>query len=712
MDQQTSSLVNEGTGVGTVLLEFDPRPLSLSGWAALDGEPTSDDEVVLYLRAGDAVLGTIRRDRPRVDAGRQNDEDARAVGFDVQDFGLRTFAQMTGIEEISIEAVAGPGISARIMLDAGPQSRACQPLGSRHKNSLGIRLSDAWVDGSRHLRLRFEAGAKAAKSVDVYQCVGSAPVNLAPDQSIGRLASLISVTLISPFAPVLLVFNGEDGSIDAIDFLPFPSLFRGGLHAAERVIAGGGADDIAETATLSCDLVQAWRARFENRSGAVATIRLDPSVESGLEPMFDDDLLAWIIGDLGVQVEIGGDAGTTPDFLAERLKRHSKPVSADGHVLHLPADCIPTIAALICRVPADPAQGAVAGSMGIIDRTSFEVWSVWNPPFVHALEKFQLAESKLFAPVLETPKEVGRKVGGREIALKWPLALAFREQPVRVTRQGPFEVASDCDGPLLRKGRGTQRCAVSVLVLHGRNSVNCDPLLESLAQQQGVDVRNLVICEADDRRPDQAATTMFENERTVVRVSGTAGRLEQILAARDSLTEDTVAIVDCATVLPDQRTLSTLAQMLDVPNVSSVGCLLRAATDAMTPICAGYSFAGIDLHGTPGISFSAIDPTVWNGPSTYPVVASPLSALVTRRSLLNEISAAGSSGARPEADDLLFGIQQMERGGINLCTTIVSAYAAGAGERLSSAALSIPYRLSIEELAKLAQGVTSMQRVA
>ena len=183
------------------------------------------------------------------------------------------------------------------------------------------------------------------------------------------------------------------------------------------------------------------------------------------------------------------------------------------------------------------------------------------------------------------------------------------------------------------------------------------------------------------------------------------------MIARDSLSEDTVFVADAATVLPDPRTLATLTQMLAASDAASAGCLLRAAGEKMEPVSAGYSFAEIDLRAMPSISFGAIDPAVWRGPTTYPVVASSLAALVTRRSLLAQIDAAGSSMSQPEGDDLLFGMKLLELSGLNLCTTIVSAYTASSGGFLA-ASFSIPYRLSVEELARIVGSATVVQRVA
>src|SRR4051794_27525807 len=151
MDQQTSSLVDERSDARGALLELDAQPLKLCGWAACSGEPVTDDGLVLFLRVGSVLLGTIRRDRPRTEAAREAETEAPIVGFDVPDFGLLPFALMTGLSGLFITAEAGEDASARVSLDSSPhQSANCQPLSTRHKGFAGIRLADAWIEGSRN----------------------------------------------------------------------------------------------------------------------------------------------------------------------------------------------------------------------------------------------------------------------------------------------------------------------------------------------------------------------------------------------------------------------------------------------------------------------------------------------------------------------------------------------------------------------------------
>jgi hypothetical protein len=711
MDELSSSFVDDQAGAPAVELQLDAVPMKLSGSAVAPNEEQGDD-LVLGLMLGSVFLGTIRHERTRADiAG----EHAPQTGFDVPDFGLGAFAAIAGLSGLGITAERGEGQVVRLALP-NKQEVPCSPLGIRHKNSLGFRLADLWLENSRNLSLRFEADARVLKTMDAYQCANSALVSVASDRSIGRMASLVSIALINPFSPVLFVFKGEDGSIDAIDFLPFPSLVRGGSHAAERVILRGGADEVKDTAALSGQLVKAWLERLERPSECVEIIRIDPAIETGLEPILDDDLLNWITESLGVAIEVGDGPSQIPTFIAELLARRSGRASATGHVLHLPADCIPTISALVRRLPANAAAGVVSGGMGVVDCSRRgRIWSVWQPSFVSRFEGFQFAEANQFAPALTVRGDEDSDSARREIRMAWPLALAFRDQLVRVGRNSPFEIAPDYEGPLLREGTDPEPRSISVLVLHDPASRDPLPLFESIARQTSIQISNFVICRPNGEENSKLAESLgqlFGEGFSIVDVPAGAGRLEQVACARGRLAEDVVFIANSATIMPDARTLSVLVQMLKPDDVASVGCLVRAGDEGMSPVCAGYCFRGIDFRGMPGVCFDPIDPAIWRGPSTYPVVANALSALVTRRELLADMTADGSTAVQPESDDLLFGIGLLDRGGINLCTTIVSVYSGVTADRSWAATLSVPYRLSTEDVARIAQSSANVQRAA
>lgn len=700
----TSAGAIKGSDTRVVDMHVDRRGSKLSGWAT-PADPLDDGEdLTVRLVAGSVLLGRLRRDRARPDAAWSGEATAK-IGFEVPDHGLAAFACMTGLDGVAISVEGGP--AAPIEWGAA----ASVPLGMRHALGKALRLVDLWVEGSRNLTLRFEGRPTTSKSLDAYQHIGAKLVNVALDRPLRGSDPIVTMSLLNPFEPVLVVFKGEDEAIDAVDFVPFPSLARGGFHAAERLIAAHGADDVSDMAAVSADLTGAWIERAADPSRCVTSMEIDAAVETGMEPVLNRDLLAWLAGRLGIRVT-PAPGSAHPAFVAEILGASGKKRAAGGHTLHLPADCIPTLAALLRPLPADADAKTLTGGFAISEWNRHgRVWSVWQPALPRELDSLQFDQAPQFAPSVTIK---GSPSGtGRAVALQWPLAIALREQPTRIGHSGPFEIAADKIGPLLRAGKSGRAGKLSVLVLGASSTADPARLLESLVRQEGVEIGELLVCASTEDGDDlgRTVTRTFAARHQLIPVAATAGRLEQIAAARETLGGGRVLLVDAATVVTDERTLAILMQMLDVPAVGSAGCLLRSATKERALASAGYSFSHIDLRGAPAVSFSGIDPAVWRGPCTYAVVANSMGLLLTSHDVLGTLDPAGSTAMRPESDDLLLGMHLISQGRLNLCTTVVSAYTS-VPARPSQAAISVPYRLRPDELERIAQSSTIVQRVA
>jgi hypothetical protein len=711
MDQLTTARPDVGEDEARMTLAGGFARASLCGSVSLP-PPEDPSKLVVSLLAGPSLLGTIRLQRMDAAPGDQ----AVELTFAVPDFGIAAFARLSGLDiSITAETPSGQFATAQIFgADRSPASWA--PLESRKGIGEGasVRLVDIWFESSRTVALRFESARTVTKSIDAYQKLPGAPLVLVGSGAITGRAAIAEMRLLNPFAPLLLVFKGEDGSIDAIDFVPFPSLMRGGSHHAELLISRAGAGELADAARLSQELVAGWMQRLAGVPNCIGTVEIDPAVHTGLEPILNEQLLSWMSGILGVRVNTGTDR--LPQFIVDILSRQETAGATGAHILHVPADSIPTIAALLNVLPANAKPEKLSGGIGVCDWNRHgRVWSIWQPPFSASLEKLQPGSAPRAVPCL-TIKATGKAAGAdKEAMLGFPLALAFREPPTRIGSSPPFEIAPEVDPPLLHS-ESLDKSPVDALVLFDTADETGLALLESLARQVEVPVGNVIFCRPAGLPEDQALVDaladLFQDRWAIVEVSPTAGRLEQLAMARDRVTSERALVVEAATILVDSRTLVTLTQLLSSPDVASAGCLLRAANDKMAAASAGYSFTGMDLRTAPSLAFDVIDPAVWRAPTTYPVVASSLSVLLTRREFLATMSTGGSSASRPENDDLLFGIQLIENGGVNLCTTTVSAYNAGAAPRSGLAPLSVPYGLSPEAVRSLAEAATVVQRVA
>ena len=700
-----------------VALRFDGAPLKLAGWAAHEKAERAQDEIFVRLMWGDLMLGRLRRDRERPDVDAHMGYGQPPCGFNVPDYGLRAFADLSGVQDLAVVVESeGAGLVRHALADMHRGEIAVAPLGSRTGVRESLRLGDVWLGSTRDLSLRFEGAGQVARSIDAYQCTLTGErmlVKVASDQPIGGLVSIATMKLINPYLPVLLIFKGEDGAIDAIDLIPFPSLVRGGLHAGERLILGDGSDDLRDTATVSTQLLRALLLRDDSLDRHVAAISLDETIHTGLEPMLDPDLLAWVSTFLKVGVAMSEPReGAAPDFIRDVLSRFSPNQARSGHVLHLPADSIPTLSALIQPLPGGLASQKVAGAMVVADGDRLgRIFSVWQPPLGEWLDGMQPNSTHRTAPILEVVASGAADAEG-QLAMSWPLSIALRKTPTRVVRESPFELSSELPVPLLRSGAGLDPVQLSVIIHCQRDNQPVTPLLESLVRQEGVAGFDVILVTPPGKLHSDVAhflNSRLEDRHAVVRQPFGRGKLEQIAAVRDRITHDHVLIVDGDSILPDPRTLATLLPMLDGPNVETVGCLVRRGQGKSATQSAGYSPAGVNLSAIPSLSFGAVDPAAFRQPATFPVIANSMAVLVTRRSTIDRLDPRGSTALRPEVDDLMLGIQVIERGGLNLSSSIVSAFSTHSHGGRTDIGISVPYRLSPETLARLTLSTTIVQ---
>jgi hypothetical protein len=518
------------------------------------------------------------------------------------------------------------------------------------------------------------------------------------------------------FLPVLLLFSGEDESLDAIDIVPFPSLLRGGRHAAERLIASRGGDDVSDTANVSAELLRLLRERPSKRANCVSVVEIDSSVTTGLEASVDEDMLGWLGDSLGLHLRFASSGRSgVPRFIAERVTAHSKRAKG-GHKLQLPADAIPTIASLVNSFPADGAGQTVCGSFAVIEWNRHgRIWSVWQPPTADWLDGFQFGKAAQFAPMLTFAGGDPAEQPKAPVAPTCPLALVFRQQPTRVKKPLPFETSVDLPLPLLRNGALPTPDPLGAIILFDERNASPVPLLESLARQESIGAVHVILCcpaGADSSSAADALQTLFADRHRLLPLPPRSTALEQLIGARELVDTTEVILLQADTLLPDSRTVATLLPMLVPEQVLSVGCLLRSSDDKAGPsIGAGYTMTGLDLRATPALSFEPIDPAVLGEPATYAVVANSMAAMVVKKVLLERLEPSGSAPFRRAGDELMMGVQAIESGGINLCTTIVSAYAARGGMQRGMRSASLPYRLSPKTVAMIAEASSFIQRI-
>ncbi|AMK18932.1 hypothetical protein [Sphingobium sp. MI1205] len=699
-----------------VELSIDPGNNRLRGWAAPSLAERADDPLSISLMLGPVCLGAIRRDVPRPDVEQHLGFLGPAVGFDFDDFGLRLFACLSRIDDICL-STAGPTVEAATHslppFEIGAM-KTLTPLGLLKKSIGGIRLVDVWFESHRNLSFRFDGAGHTDGTIDFYQLAYSPTRSLIKVGSDLPLAGskIVTARLLNPFCPVLMVIKDSSGGIRAIDTLPFPSLVRNGWHAAERMLAGYGGDELGDAAELSRSYLAALAGRLIDPQNHVGKIMIDAAAYTGLERAIHEDLTNWLRCFLHAKVIREGEKS---EYILDESEARScvDDDPQDSHILYLPADAIPTIAVMVNALPQGLEDQKVFGSMGVVEwQRHGRIWSVSFPALDGSLEALQPYGFQQPFPRLQLCS-CEPVVSGSKLIPSWPLAVILREKPPRISNESAMEMAADIPR-LFETDYFTDTEELSVLILFDPVEVSPVPLLESLIRQ-GMGTLDITIChpaDADESTLRDALNNLLPGQpHQIVPVPSNSSHVDQIIAARDHIAYDEVFIANASTILPDHRTLNALLTLLRHAGVATAGCLVREISAARSPISAGYSLVGLDLRATPALSFDRIDPIALRQPATFPVLANSLVALMTRRATLALLDRHDGSSLRPELDDLSLGLEAIEAGGINLCTTAVAVYADIAQPRHRQAAITLPYRLSLQTLSRIADMTTIIQKI-
>lgn len=239
-----------------------------------------------------------------------------------------------------------------------------------------ITLADAWFDGPNRARLRFAVAAGHAAAT---LRIGQPPTGERAPVELGRVVVqtgvlVADIAMVSHLRPLLIeALDAADRVVDAL-LVPFPSLWRGGLHFAEALARDAAAGPLGAAATLSRMLLAQGG---EKAAFGLSRIVFDIDSANGTETGLARDLLNWLIRDLGIAVEtkalLADDPGRAA--IAAGIQSIGPPVlqRAEAATLTLPAQAVPSLHALFAGQEMEQA-GTGAGFLQLDRGSSLPGW--------------------------------------------------------------------------------------------------------------------------------------------------------------------------------------------------------------------------------------------------------------------------------------------------------------------------------------------------
>lgn len=552
------------------------------------------------------------------------------------------------------------------------------------------RLENGWY--SDETTLRFALAGWQAPTEDetgpallrFWQAPARASANLAP---IGGFTlpeagpGFFDMSLADPLMPVLIELIDRQGHTQGLTLLAFPSLLRGGLHAAERAAHQMGLHPLDEIWRLTDALLAELLDGPHDAGFAIGHLEVDLRRATGAERIFAEPLRDWLHALFGLapapasNTPAGAD-GAGQHYL-ETLLGEAAPRDAAALTLVLPPDAIPTLSALVSRRLRLPEHcKAATGPYLVADMISSRpLWSVAMP----VLEQLVDNETPPCVPILrrvfDTPDAPDRPTTP---APDWlvPLHLALLA-PVRLPSNDLIRLA-----PMVRESTPTQTKGAPpeplTVVLSATDPALCARALTALVRQEGITLEGVLICPQGQLRQAQAdeiRTSLGGIWDGPVWMLPTGTRQEVDL---DKVTElaqsDMILMLDEEVILQDTQILKSLSRLLQADDTAASvgGMLLHEGTlkDGSTVVVAasgGLFPEAVSFLTAPRLAVIEPDITTALPDTVYPVIANSFALCLVRRAALLAARAGRPDVSGPT--DLWFGLASHAAGWRNLATT-------------------------------------------
>ena len=559
------------------------------------------------------------------------------------------------------------------------------------------RLVDAWFSSERTLRIRLgDEAAEAHKPLVIraFQCDPAQPGDpvLAGEALLPEFGpGFVDFALLSPLLPLLLVLSEGGGQAVEIGLLPFPSLCRGGLHYSELAGLEDLPDPIGQLMLLSdCCVKNLLRTRHEG--GLISGIQVQLAGASGAEAIFQPDLRNWLAHLFGITLSAAAlDAGATPGeiFLRQSLSRDATAATAhrrDGgqYTLLLPADAVPTIAALVAGPAEAAAQAQAAGSYYVADAVASRPrLSVALPSLTADFMELQPDWAPLGFPLLRRDDSAAgadpanpESVSAGHLAIRFP---GTSEDPRALTF---MPRAPDAAGGLLPAENRLDATEPVDAFIRASTPANLETFLRSLIDQRGIAVsRTIVEGRAGGAEPAELQAVLDRllpgRGRLVMRGEPAALGLGTLIEGSQAAS---TIVADDTMVLHDKRTARTLLALLATEGTASASCvIIRESMSRKGSLLnfesGGYFPSRVSLVAAPRLILAQPDCRGAFPNMTYPVVANSAGFIVVRNSILREVCSTMPM-PRPglaAADGVEFALRALAAGYRHLCTSAVRA---------------------------------------
>ncbi|MEL6584471.1 MAG: hypothetical protein AAFQ36_11620 [Pseudomonadota bacterium] len=591
-------------------------------------------------------------------------------------------------------SIEGAGLTPQ-ELEEMQAARPCARVAGGFTEGL-TAVSNMWFATEADLRVYFAAEAEEAEAdgrvLRVFQASSSAPAQftqIASEALSGHAPWFFDVPLNDPLMPLVFEVSNAMGITQELAVIPFPSLLDGGLHSAERVAFQRAKTGIEEVWRVTDGLLFELSEVSEKVKPTVSAIKVQLAGATGSEPIFRPHVRAWLASLFGLSVralaedapDIGQQSLTdqlsSNDGLSAYAKARAGRRVSSGHELHLAANAVPSLGALVSvRLRVPEGQGALTGSFVVADavskRSRWVVSLPANAPDVWS----ELQGLAPVAPRLQAaPDAVKTPLSAPYATTPIPLAIAFAQPEAGHDAQLLYPRAPDAPGSLFGAA-SPQMAHATDLLIDLRSDADPTQMLEAAAAQTDIAWQTVTFATAHTLSPElQAAyaSVLGDHVREVIfSTEPLKGLLDQAAG-----TSPYVMALAPDIILHDVRSVSALHDIAATDTtIAAVGCavvqeqMFKKQT-AIRVASAGVFPMGLSLSSGPGLTFAEPDATNALPNSVYPVVAANLRAALVRREAITATRQRRADLGAFDAEDIQFGLDAHVEGYTSFAATAV-----------------------------------------
>jgi GT2 family glycosyltransferase len=541
-------------------------------------------------------------------------------------------------------------------------------------------IADGWFAGSAQLMLRVRHPGAAGLQLRAFQHTSTGDVECCAEADIvdGEI-QLISLPLNHELYPVLLTWQASDGILTASALLPFPSLFRGGLHHSELAaseILSGERDVLGDYMTSLTLQTYCWPKPDDGF--AIKRIAVDLRGANGSETIFSAGAITALATQFGIELEPrwSGDEDALQQLQGQLRAKFRGDRTTDatktGRTLILPADGFPSLSCLAAR---SGEQQLGVSTFCVVDTGTRQPKAlVCHPTTSTYLSKLHHPALPLPYPIVEADASAPSTARSRHFGA--PIMIRFRDAKVwKIDALLPL--SPDTHTPSLAVKRSLandQKPRLTVIIDRPAGDDQISLCLTALAQQTIAD--DLEILLVGDENVPRTAAEVFGDKRIVLCSALGASRAERLNRAASSVTSDYLLFLDATVSLSDPRTLALLLDMASQPQVASASCALIREDDAdgsASVECAGYLEQWqTDVTG-PELLVQQTDVAQIFPASTYSVVANDMRLCLMPLAVWRALGGFNAEDFPDSGFDLDLGLRARVACFEHYCTTLTRA---------------------------------------